>query len=145
MGIQQILMIVLSILILSSMFLVTLRMIKSASVRTNRNFIKDELSEYASEVIYYYNLPQKLSGGGLEIKVECDTLIASYLKFDKDDDTNYKIHTTNNATYHLNVYSGYVDIIAYGKEIGNDKQNVVEFKLTVNPSMEEQYNIEIKN
>ena len=145
MGTQQLILIILSVIILGSMSIITMNIINSSSRRTNINCMLGEMQIFSSRILRYYKTPLRQSGGGLEILSECDSLIASFIKFDEDDDGNYTTYSTEYGAYQLAVYDGYVEIIGIGNETGDDAINPINIVLTVTPTNSDPVNIDITN
>ena len=93
----------------------------------------------------FYKTPLRQNGGGLEISAENDSLIASFIKFDEDDDGDYTAYTTEYGTYQLEVFDGFVKIVGIGNETGNDGKNSIQITLTVTPENSNPIDIDVKN
>ncbi|MCD4817978.1 MAG: hypothetical protein K8S23_04760 [Candidatus Cloacimonetes bacterium] len=145
MGTQQLILIILSVIMLGSMTIVTMNIIKSSSRRTNINCMIGEMQIFSSQVMQYYKTPLRQSGGGLEISTEKDSLIASFIKFDTDNDGDDKAYSTEYGEYQLEVFDGFITIVGIGNEIGNDGINPINITLTVTPANSNPNDIVINN
>ena len=145
MGIQQILLIVLSVIILGTATTAMINYFIQSSKNTNRQCIIGELQMFASKVMHYYKTPRRLYGGGLEILAEDDSLLASFIEFTKDDDGSYSTYETENAMYELVVENDLVKIIGISQETGNDKENPIRVELFVKPEETEPIKTTIVN
>lgn len=133
MGIQQLLMVVLSVIIVGIAIAVGIFLFNHFSYRANIQAILAELQNFAALSKAYWGAPE--STGGASRKTDnCDiSVMASYLGFNEDFGSKtiqitYK-YTSPNGEYHLDsTWDGVIEISVLGTSSWNGKHPYISYQ-----------------
>jgi len=146
MGINQLIMIIVSVILVGVAVAVGIYMFHRTAFISNRQAILAELEHINSLSKQYFKLPQTMGGAGSDI-YECDTdQLASYLGFSQDDPSKivqleYKYFSDNGEFHLVSVADGKVEIAALGN---NQLKGKFPFIISVYDLLTETTELEIK-
>jgi len=118
MGMQQILLIVLSVIIVGVAVAVGITMFKSQAVSSNRQAVIADINTLAGQALGFYKTPESFGGGGYAWGAD-DAKLGAWLGYGHDGTTGDTL-TTENGTYKLTIATDVLTITGNGKEIGDD-------------------------
>ncbi len=122
MGMQQILLIVLSVIIVGVAVAVGITMFKNQAVSSNRQAVIADLNTLAGQALGFYKTPESFGGGGYAWTPSGGTVdqeLGKWLGYGHDGTTADTL-TTDNGTYKLTIATDDLTITGNGKEIGDD-------------------------
>ncbi|MEA3476295.1 MAG: hypothetical protein U9R23_07645 [Candidatus Cloacimonadota bacterium] len=117
---QQILLIVLSVIIVGVAIAVGITMFKSQAVTSNRQAVITDLNSFAGQALGFYKTPIDFGGGGYTWTGDGtdDQNLGAWLGYGHDGTTGDTL-TTENGTYKLIIDADKLTITGNGKEIGD--------------------------
>ena len=120
MGMQQILLIVLSVIIVGVAIAVGITMFRTQAVNANRQAIANDLNNFAASAMAYYKTPESMGGGGRDFNGNLPYLY-KWMGFDADGK-----FSNDNGSYSLVKESATNDILyLYG--LGTEKADATNY------------------
>jgi|UPI000364C764 hypothetical protein len=116
MGMQQILLIVLSVIIVGAAVAVGITMFSTQAVNANRSAVLMDLNTFGAAAIAYYKTPTDQGGGGHSFEASCDSV--GYYLANNYSTTGKTITNDNGDVYTLSIDGDNLKIVGVGTEKG---------------------------
>lgn len=128
MGVQQILLIVLSVIIVGAAVAVGIDMFNRQDYSSNRSLAASDVQIFLTQVLQYYKMPESLGGMGNDLsEVDADE-IAKYIGWGDEHPME-----NDNATYFIQIPEGDEEVVyvkAICRSVLNGKRATVHGKIT---------------
>ncbi len=126
MGVQQLLLIVLTVIIIGIAIASGIAMFNQSIIRSNRHAVINDLGVYASVANSYYKTPTDMGGGARTWDVDA---LGMWLGTEYNAGDNSI--SNDNGTFVLSSNGDELTIIGYGKETGTNGSTNVQATLTL--------------